>query len=466
MLVDKHFLAAFTMIWSDRLTATQSINQRQNDKIMSLILNTLEAIDQQELTIQAWEFLDPGIVMAQVNALEAQQSDQPLPLYGVPIAIKDIFATADMPTGWGTPIHQGRMLNYDAAVVERLRRAGAIILGKTVTTEYATARPGKTCNPRNPDHTPGGSSSGSAAAVAAGMVPLALGSQTLGSILRPAAYCGVLGFKPSFGSISRYGVMPACRELDHVGVFGHTVADIQLLCSVLAVPDGRDPDCCGNSSLQQLPLKLDGDLPPNSGLLNAQAATIRLALWKTPFWDLIEPEGQQRLFDCAQLLEQAGAIISSIELPPEFADSLEDAQILMSVGLAVNHGMDYDTHFDQLSPKMRKWIERGRQVRAIAHARIRQKTVEYSLALAKIFAEYDAILMPVTTGTAPATLEETGSPVLCALSTLCGLPSVSIPAGRATNGLPLAVQLMGQRWGDRALLQIADWVQQQMVIFP
>ncbi len=454
------------MIWSDRLTATQSVNQCKNDEITSLIFKTLEAIGQQEPTVQAWEFLDPAIVMGQVNALESRQSNQSLPLAGIPIAIKDIFATADMPTGWGTPIHQGRMLNYDAAVVEQLRRTGAIILGKTVTTEYATARPGKTCHPHNPDHTPGGSSSGSAAAVAAGMVPLALGSQTLGSILRPAAYCGVLGFKPSFGSISRYGVMPACRELDHIGVFGHTVADVQLLCSVLAIPDGRDPDCCGNPGLQQVTLGADGGLSPNSGFLSAQASMIRLALWKTPFWDLIEPEVQQRWFDCAQLLEQSGATVSSIELPPEFADSFEDAQTLMSVGLAVNHGADYDTHFDQLSPKMRKWIERGRQVRAIAHARIRQKTVEYSLALTKIFAEYDAILMPVTTGTAPATLEETGSPVLCALSTLCGLPSVSIPAGRATNGLPLAVQLMGQRWGDRALLQVADWVHKQMVIFP
>lgn len=454
------------MMWSDRHTATQAAKQFQPQGIMNLILENLEAIAHREPVVQAWEFLDPAIVADQVrrleqNRLEQDSSGRSLPLGGVPIAVKDIFATAEMPTGWGTPVHQGRMLGYDAAVVERLRSAGAIILGKTVTTEYATARPGKTRNPHNPNHTPGGSSSGSAAAVAAGMVPLALGSQTLGSILRPAAYCGVLGFKPSFGSISRYGAMPACRELDHIGVFAHTVADLQLLCSVLAVPDGRDPDCCGNTALQNPAEPGTENLFQNVNLGQKRSPVIRLALWQTPFWNLIEPEIQQRLLDCARILEQSGAIVSPIELTPEFADWFEDAQTLMSVGLAVHHGADYDTHFEQLSPRMRKWIERGRQVRAIAYGKIRQKTVEYSLALTQIFAEYDAILMPVTTGTAPASLEETGSPILCAISTLCGLPAISIPAGRAANGLPLAVQLMGQRWGDRDLLQVADWVHQR-----
>ncbi|HEY9647569.1 MAG TPA: amidase, partial [Chroococcidiopsis sp.] len=324
--------------------------------------------------------------------------------------------------------------------------AGAVIMGKTVTTEYAAARPGKTGNPHNLNHTPGGSSSGSAAAVAAGMVPVAVGSQTLGSILRPAAYCGVLGFKPSFGTISRHGVMSVCRELDHLGLFARTVTDLQRVSAVLAVPDLRDPDCCGNAALQSGTEQPVDSAPP------------RLALWTTPFWPQIDPRTQQHFLNCAALLEQSGAAIAPIQLSADFADCYDDAQTLMSVGLAVNHGGDYDRHGDQLSPKLRDWIERGRQTTAIAYGRARQRTVDYSVALSAIFADYDAILMPVTTGPAPATRDDTGSPVLCALATLCGLPAISIPAGTADNGLPLAVQLMGKKYGDRDLLQIADWL--------
>jgi len=436
-------------MFSDRVTATAALKAIHAGKISApdLLAQTLEAIARQEPAVQAWEYLDSAVALQQAERLDnRQRGGQPLGrLQGIAIAVKDIFATADMPTGWGTPIHRGAMLGYDAAVVAQLRAAGAIIVGKTVTTEYATARPGKTRNPHQLSHTPGGSSSGSAAAVAANMVPLALGSQTLGSILRPAAYCGVLGFKPSFGSISRYGVMPVCRELDHVGMFARTVADLQLLCSVLTMADGRDPDCCGNSALQQL------------GVESKQSSP-KLAYCKTPFWDLIEPETQQRFLDCVALIERASGAIAPIELPPEFATCYEAAQTLMSIGLAVNHGTDYDAAYDQLSPTLRDWIERGRTTSAIAYGSIRQRTVESSLALTKIFAEYDAILTPVTTGTAPANLEDTGSPILCTLATLYGLPAISIPAGMAANGLPLAGQLIGQKYGDRALLHWADWV--------
>jgi Asp-tRNA(Asn)/Glu-tRNA(Gln) amidotransferase A subunit family amidase len=441
---------------SDRLTATEALEAMQTGKISAcdLLTQSLDTIAHQEPDVQAWEYLDRAAALKQAQLLDSgYPAGQPAgTLQGIPIAVKDIFATRDMPTGWGTPIHQGAMLGYDAAVVERLQTAGAIIVGKTVTTEYATARPGKTRNPHNFNHTPGGSSSGSAAAVAAGMVPLALGTQTMGSILRPAAYCGVLGFKPSFGSISRYGAMPVCRELDHVGIFAQTVADVQLLCSVLAGPDGRDPDCCGNPSLQRLRLESSDRYAP-------RLASPRLALWKTPFWHRIEPETQQRFLDCAALIQGVEqADITFIDLPSEFATYYEDTQTLMSIGLAVNHGRDYNAHADQLSAKLREWIERGRQTMAIDYGNIRQRTVEYSVVLTKVFAEYDAILTPVTTAPAPANLEDTGSPILCTLSTLCGLPAISIPAGKTANGLPLAIQMIGQKYGDRTLLQIADWL--------
>jgi Asp-tRNA(Asn)/Glu-tRNA(Gln) amidotransferase A subunit family amidase len=240
--------------------------------------------------------------------------------------------------------------------------------------------------------------------------------------------------------------MPVCRELDHVGCFTRTVADLQLLCSVLAIPDGRDPDCCGNSALQSLSLPL------------TEEGSFRLAFCKTPFWPLIEPETQQRFLDCAALIDRAGGTIAPIELPPELANYFEEAQTLMNVGLAVNHGGDYDAHADRLSPKLRQWIEQGRQCTAIDYGTIRQKTVEYGVTLSTLFTEYDALIMPVTTGTAPDNLEDTGSPILCVLSTLCGLPAISLPAGKAINGLPLAVQLMGPRYGDRSLQRIAHWV--------
>ncbi|WP_088889004.1 amidase [Leptolyngbya ohadii] len=444
-------------------TAVEFLAEYRSGKISAedFLTQTLQTIAEQEPAVQAWEYLDPEAALKQSRILDSQSTNRLKTLQGIPIAVKDIFATADMPTGWGTPIHQGTMRGYDAAAVEKLRQAGAIILGKTVTTEYATARPGKTRNPHQPNHTPGGSSSGSAAAVASGMVTLAIGTQTMGSILRPAAYCGVIGFKPSFGSISRYGVMPVCRELDHVGIFARTVSDIQLLCSVLAAPDGRDPDCCGNPGLQhwlKSPAEPDRSNPIHSASDRPlrPLRPLRLALWKTPFWQLIELETQQHFLDCATQLTDSGVEIEAIETPSAFADCYEDTQTLMAVGLAVHHGQDYDRHFDQLSPKLRAWIERGRQTSGIDYGKARQKTVAYSTALAPIFSNYDAILMPVTTGPAPADLEDTGSPIFCTFATLCGLPALSIPAGRAANGLPLAVQLVGQRYNDRTLLQIAN----------
>lgn len=433
---------------SDCLTVIDASKQIQTGALSAqdLITQTLDVIATREPTVQAWEYLNTTAALKQAIECDRHSPYALGPLQGIAIALKDIIATADMPTGWGTPVHQGAMPGYDAAIVERLRAAGAILIGKTVTTEYATARPGKTRNPHNPNHTPGGSSSGSAAAVAAGMVPVALGTQTLGSILRPAAYCGVLGFKPSFGSISRYGVMPVCRDLDHVGLFARTVPDLQLLCSVLAIPDERDPDCCGNLALQH-------GIPFDP--TEASTDSIKLAAWKTPYWSLIEPETQQRFLDLiAQPLQ--GFTLHSIDLSPALSQCYEDAQTLMGVGLAVNHGSDYDQHSDQLSPKLQEWIERGRQTSAIAYGTVRQRTVEYSKTLAQVFREYDAILMPVTTGPAPDNLADTGSPILCAISTLCGLPAISIPAGTAKNGLPLAVQLMGPKFGDCKLLAIAN----------
>ncbi len=409
----------------------------------------LSRIEQREQAVEAWQYLNPDQVIEQAIACDlARATGTPLgPLHGIPVAVKDICATADMPTGWGTPIHAGQQLNYDAAVVEQLRAAGAIIVGKTVSTEYALARAGKTRNPHHPNHTPGGSSSGSAAAVADRMVPLALGSQTGGSVLRPAAYCGVLGFKPSFGAISRFGVMPVCRDLDHVGVFARSLADIALLCSVLFGSDGRDPDCTG------------AGMPPHLSQLERSP---RLGLVRTSAWSEVDPEAQATLVDTGEKLAQAGARVAEVSMPSTWADYLATLDVLMACGAAVNHGQDYDRHGQALSLQLRQVIERGRRYGNLAYGAARQAVVNYSAALAPVWAEVDALITPVITGPAPQGLEDTGSFKFCGPWTLLGLPALSIPVGRAQNTLPLAIQLVGPRGADQALLALADWVMAQL----
>lgn len=419
--------------------------QQHTLSAQTLVDAYLEQIAQQESQVQAWEYFDPLYVQQQAERIDRLRfSGMALGrLAGIPVGIKDIFVTQDMPTGWGTPIHAGRYLNKDAAVVERLRLAGAILMGKTVTTEYATARAGKTRNPHNLKHTPGGSSSGSAAAVAARMVPVAIGSQTLGSILRPAAYCGVIGFKPSFGLISRYGAMPASRELDHVGLFARSIADLELLCSVLAGSDQRDPDCTGSWPARDNPVR-------------------KVAVIRTNRWSEISAEAQEHFKRAEQMIQVAGIEVEPVDLSAEFDNSLSVAQVLMSAGLAANHGSDYDQHANQMSPAMQQWIERGRRLSAVEYATARQETVDYCIQLAKILSEQDAILTPVTTGPAPIGLENTGSPQFCALWTLCGLPAISLPVGRSASGLPLAVQLVGRRRQDADLLEFAARIQPQV----
>ncbi|PIG92533.1 amidase [Gloeocapsopsis sp. IPPAS B-1203] len=418
----------------------QTIVKLQHGNAVKVLEACLARIREREPVIGAWEYLNPNaFVQARHCDIVRSQGKVLGALHGVPVGIKDTFATVDMPTGWGTPIHQGRQFGYDAAVVERLKAAGAVIVGKTVTTEYAIARPNKTRNPHNPEHTPGASSSGSAAAVADGMVPIAIGTQMVGSILRPAAYCGVFGFKPSFGVISRYGLMPSSRELDHVGIFARTIADIDLVLSVLAGTDDRDPDCYGTLIAP----------PP-------QKHHPKLALILGSQWFQVEPEAKQVLLDSVTTLVAAGATVSQVA-PSDFDAYLDYIEILCAVDVAANHGADYALYAQDMSLKLQQLIIRGRTIDAIAYAQARHAVVDYNITLAKILSEFDAILTPVTTGIAPYGLENTGSPVFCALWTLCGLPAISIPVG-VSNGLPLGIQLVGKRLRDRGLLEIANWV--------
>ncbi|MBD3885656.1 amidase [Phormidium tenue FACHB-886] len=409
----------------------------------------LKRIKERDEQVNAWEYLDAGYALQQARDRDSHQRHERLlgSLHGIPVGIKDIFATSDMPTQWGVSIYAGQYFNYDAAVVERLRAAGAVILGKTVTTEYASGIPSRTRNPRNLDHTPGASSSGSAAAVADGMVPIAIGSQTMGSVIRPASFCGVYGYKPSFGLVSRFGALCVSRELDHVGVFAHSVSDLVLLGSVLAGGDRRDSDCW-----------VSGHLAPSDWVISPLLDLPKIALVRNPFWNLVEPEGQTTLLQVAQNLKDAGARVVEVELPAEFDAYFDYANCLMCAGLALNHGYDYERVGNQLSSKFRQLIERGRSLSAVDYAAARHATNFYNQRLSEILTQFDMILTPPATGMAPAGLENTGNPIFCVLWTLCGMPAVAIPTGTGDNGLPLAIQVVGARGQDIRLLNVANWI--------
>ena len=406
----------------------------------------LARINERESLVQAWTFLDCDYAIAQARAADqARREGKPLGrLHGVPVAIKDIFDTQDMPTENGSVLHAGRRPRTDAAAVAKLRAAGAIILGKTVTTEFAMYTPGKTRNPHNPEHTPGGSSSGSAAAVADYMAPLALGSQTNGSVIRPAAYCGVVGFKPSHGLISRTGVLALSRTLDHVGVFARTVEDCALCAEVLAGYDEHDPD----TRLAAVPKLLETarQEPP---------VRPRLAFVKTPVWNQAEAETQAAF---AELVERLGQDIGEASLPAVFGDAVAQHTSIMEVEEAVNLAEDYQRGREQLSERLRQIIERGLEISAVRYLEaLAQRSILLD-GLHALLKNYDAILTPATTGAAPKGLAATGSPIFCSIWTLLGVPAITLPLLQNSASLPLGVQLIGAQFDDARLLRTARWL--------
>jgi Asp-tRNA(Asn)/Glu-tRNA(Gln) amidotransferase A subunit family amidase len=425
--------AALTAIRRRDITATQ------------LVQACLDRIRAVEPRVEAWAFLDPERALAQARDRDQMLADQTLlgPLHGLPVGVKDIFDTADMPTENGTVLHAGRQPAEDAMVVTLLRAAGAIILGKTVTTELAVYGPGKTKNPHNPNHTPGGSSSGSAAAVAAEMVPLAIGSQTNGSVIRPAAYCGVVGYKPTFGLISRAGALRQSGPLDQVGVFARTVEDAALLAQVLMVSDERDPDM--RPQTQPHFVETVNQDPPSDP---------RLAFVKSPFWEQADPKAHTILTDFAARLGCA----EEVPLPAPFAEADTIHRTIMEADFAVSFSAEYARDKDKLTPTLRTMIERGQRTLGTARQHALEKVPNLVQALEGIFARYDAILTPATTGEAPAGLASTGNPIFCTIWTLCGVPAVSLPLLRGPQGLPLGIQLVGRRYDDARLLRTARWL--------
>ena len=430
------------------LTANQAAQGIRDGLFSSLDLvrACIEQIQAREPEVQAWAYFNAEHALAQAKrADDSRVVGKPLgPLHGVPVGIKDIIDTGDMPTEDGTPLHSGRTPWHDAKVVELLRVSGAIIMGKTVTTELATYMPGKTRNPHNPEHTPGGSSSGSAAAVAAGMVPLALGTQTNGSLIRPAAYCGVFGFKPSRGLISRQGILRQSERLDQPGGFARSIEDLALLGEVLSVYDSDESGMLPRANVPMLRVcKEDSPMPP------------KLALIKTPWWPQLDADTQEGF---GELVEHLGEHVGEFVLPDTAAAVLDWHKTVMEADIAANYQTEYERGADKLSASLREQVERGRSVKAVDYLKAMARIPLVTEALDEIFDRYDAILTPAVAGAAPHGLESTGNPMFCTLWTFCGMPAISLPLLRAGNGMPVGVQLVGRVGDDARLLRTARWL--------
>ena len=413
---------------------------------VDLVMACLERISEREPEVQAWAHLDPEHALEQARERDAQRvSGHPVgPLHGVPVGIKDIFDTIAWPTENGTVLDEGRRPRQDAVAVQLLRYAGAVIMGKTVSTELAVYGPGKTRNPHNTEHTPGGSSSGSAAAVAAGMVPLAVGSQTNGSVIRPASFCGVYGFKPTFGRISRSGVLFLSQFLDHVGVFARSVEDIALIGDALMAYDPQDEDMeiLGAAQLSEIAA---GEPPLDPTLFFV----------KTASWDLADDACKEAF---AELVDALGDCCQEQSLPAQFDDAVKLQNTVMNVDLAGSLARYYELGAEKLSPTLKGMIEDGRETRAVDYMGARAWQKIFNTSLDEMFEECDVIITPATTGEAPHGLDATGNPAFCSLWSFCGTPAITVPLLVGEKGLPIGVQLIAPKNEDARLLRTARWL--------
>jgi Asp-tRNA(Asn)/Glu-tRNA(Gln) amidotransferase A subunit family amidase len=406
----------------------------------------LARVRESEGEVQAWVHLDPEHALAQARILDQRRRAGEVlgPLHGVPVAVKDIIDTTDMPTECGTRLHAGRLPEDDATAVSMLRAAGAVVMGKTVTTEFALYSPGKTRNPRDPSRTPGGSSSGSAAAVGAGMVPLALGTQTNGSVIRPAAFCGVYGFKPTHGYISRHGVLTLSRTLDHVGVFARTLEDVALACEPLVGGDVQDPDTRPRARI------------PFRELAAAEPPLPPFFAWvKPPGWERATPEMREAFEELVAVL---GERIVEIPVGESAAQAFGVHRTILEAELALNAAVDYERGKDAMSASLREQIERGRRITAYDYQFAVSRIPRINAGFEEIFERCDAIVTAAAPGVAPQGLESTGDPSYCTLWTLAGMPALSLPLMQGEGGMPIGVQLVGRRDSDARLLRSARWL--------
>jgi Asp-tRNA(Asn)/Glu-tRNA(Gln) amidotransferase A subunit family amidase len=412
-----------------RLTATEAARLIREGKLRSeaLMEACLARIAEREPAVRAFAWFDPEA------ARRAAASARPGPLHGLPIGVKDVLDTADMPSQYGSPIWSGWRPRADAAAVAWARGAGGAVIGKTVTTEFATRMPGPTGNPHNLHHTPGGSSSGSAAGVADGFFPLAYGTQTAGSVIRPAAYCGVVGFKPTFGTINRFGMKVMAESLDTVGVMARSVADCALFAGAVA---GRD---FGNPAVK----------PERAP---------RIGICRSPAWDKASPETPALLTRVAFALSRAGASVVDRELSADVAAIAEAHAIVMNNESGRAMGWELANAREQISEGLRERLEFGLS-RSEAGVLAAHATFEHAQrAFPECMEALDVLVTPSAPGEAPAGLEWTGDPVFNLIWTSLHVPCVTVPAGNGPNGLPLGIQVVTRTGEDREALAWAQWV--------
>jgi aspartyl-tRNA(Asn)/glutamyl-tRNA(Gln) amidotransferase subunit A len=416
---------------------------------LELLDTCLEQIDRREDRVRAWVFVDWDRARRQAEqaAAELRAGRWRGPLHGIPLGIKDIFDVFDWPTAAGSKLWAQSIARHDATAVQRLRQAGAVFLGKTVTTAYASFDPPPTRNPWNLEHTPGGSSSGSAAAVACGMCLGALGSQTGGSITRPAAFCGVPGFKPTYGRVSVVGVVPLAPSMDHVGPMAGCVRDLAILLQAIAGPDCRDPECI-ERAVPDLTARLRGGVtPPRVGRVRGL------------FEDLADPAVRNMMEEVSARLRTQKAVITDVALPGSFAECLIRHQIVMAVESAAYHQERLQRHPEDYPPRIRSLIEEGLACSATEYARTKIHQKQLTHDMLGCFGDLDALLMPAAVGPAPKA-DTTGNPAFNSPWSYTGLPTVSMPAARSAEGLPLAIQVVGRPWSEADLLATAAWCEQ------
>ncbi|PIT73040.1 amidase [Limnohabitans sp. B9-3] len=421
--------------------AAQQLAQRTL-RAEDLVRDCLERIDAREPEVQAWTHVARDAALVRAKALD-QGAHQGL-LHGLPIGVKDLIATADMSTSYGSPIYAGHQPANDASCVALARAAGAVVLGKTVTTEFATFQPNQTRNPHNLAHTPGGSSSGSAAAVADGMVPLALGTQTAGSLTRPASYCGVVAFKPSFGGINRAGAKPLSDTLDTVGTLARNVPDAALFAAALS----------GRSSWLVRPMAEHLSRP------------LRVGICHTYEWGQALPETHAALQQAAAGLSAAhGIVVQDVHLPVSYQQLVQAQTYIQLAEQAQCLSFERLQHFASLSPRLQSILQAGVDVTIEQYDQAQALVALCRAQLADVFQDVDVLLAPSAPGAAPLGLDNTGDPVFCRIWTVLQTPTVNIPAGLAPNGMPVGLQVVGQVGADGLTLASAHALHQHLSVF-
>ena len=408
----------------------------------------IERIDEFEKEVKAWAFFDKKILLEKAKeADDYRRSGKPIGfLHGIPVAVKDIIGTVEMPTECGTSIRKGKSYSQNAEIIDLLISEGAIVMGKTATSELAFLGPPKTTNPHDYSRTPGGSSSGSAASVASYMAPLSIGSQTGGSVIRPASYCGVVGYKPTYGLISRNGVLRTSQTLDHIGMFGRNVEDVALLAKALIKKDKQDPASIHYSSENILAETKKGPL-----------FEPKFIFYKTNHWKMIEKKSR----DAFEYFIKSFKNIEVFDTPSYFKDIHKHQQVLHETDMANSFQKYYKNSKKKLGKKLIEAIERGMKYSASQYTEAKDFMEQSYRSYSEVFEDYHGVITPASTGVADKGLKFTGSPEFCTVWTYMGLPSISLPLLTGENNLPLGVQLVGNKLDDLRFLGVANWLEKK-----